>query len=74
MWGTFTIQFFKRSPEGAVGEVFETKTMSFTGEHSFREWAQEALSARRCDNYKGEWPDAVRACDLNGEERYRGPL
>lgn len=69
--GTFTVEFFKRSTDGEVGEIFETKTMTFTGETSFHQWAQQALSARRCDNYNGEWPDAVRACDLKGIEIYR---
>jgi hypothetical protein len=68
---TFTIEFFKLAPDGAVGEVLETKIMSFCEEGGFIDWAQEALSARRCKNHLQEWPEAVRACGLNGEERYR---
>jgi hypothetical protein len=65
------IEFFKLAPDGAVGKILETKSMSFAGRDRFMTWAQAALSARRCENHLWEWPEAVRACAPDGGEKYR---
>ncbi len=66
----FTIEFFKSSPAGVVEQILETKEMSFKEEALFRQWAREALAARRCPNYLEQWPEGVRAC-LAGKEKFR---
>jgi hypothetical protein len=67
------IEFFTVARIG-VGKIVETKILSGIEKNTFEEWAQRALSVRRCDNYLGTWPDGVRAIGPDGRERYRWTL
>jgi hypothetical protein len=70
---TLNIEFLKIMCDGTE-EIIETKLMSISDKNCFEEWAQRALSARRCDNYLGAWPDEIRATGPDGQVYYRWPL
>jgi hypothetical protein len=71
-----TVEFYRMAKGGSVGRILETTRLQpFASKHAFNTWARTELPLRRGGTSAiWEWPDAVRAVDLDGSELFRWTL